>query len=317
MVSSIILALVSIFFILASPAGAGTINVNCPGDSLQAAINAAPVDTAINVSGTCNENILVDNDKIKIYIIGSTPNRGATINGPDPSKHVFDVRGKAILIQNLTITGGRQGIAVQRGSNAVVLDNLIHFTGNQGISVSQLAYANIRLNTIEDNPSNGISIAEGSTARIGFNNNNDANASPNIIRRNNRGILVQNSSHATVAGNFINNNTLDGITVTRNSQVDAASNAIDNNGQDGVNVSDNSEANLGEDNPTSFLDDPNTTTVNNTRNGIRCIRGGVVRGHLGATNQLNGNVEQFGGGTPGTNSFHNTCPNGTTNLDVP
>jgi hypothetical protein len=66
-------------------------------------------------------------------------------------------------------------------------------------------------------------------------------------------------------------------------------------------VSMNSMAQLGEDSPASFFDDPNITTVNNVRNGIRCRLGGVVRGHLGSSNQLNGTVAQ--------QDISTNCPN--------
>jgi len=132
------------------------VNVNCPGDSLQAAITAAAPGTTINVSGTCNENILIQNDRVRVFIFGP-----ATIDGPDASKATFDVRGKAILIQNLTITGGRDGIHVHRSANAVISGNTIDSTGNNGINVSELGFAVIINNTIQNNPSRGINVSGG------------------------------------------------------------------------------------------------------------------------------------------------------------
>lgn len=73
---------------------------------------------------------------------------------------------------------------------------------------------------------------------------------------------------------------------------------------------------LGDDNPVDFRDFANITTVNNANNGIRCTTGGVVRGHLGSTNQLNGAVSQFGGGAT-ADTFSGTCPTAATSLDIP
>jgi hypothetical protein len=108
------------FVVLFSPmCEAATFTVNCPGQTIQAALNAAGVDDTINVTGTCNENLLVDNNKMKVYLEGGGT---AIIHGVDTSRPVVDVRGKGILIEGFTITGGRSGI---EGSNAVINNNVI------------------------------------------------------------------------------------------------------------------------------------------------------------------------------------------------
>ncbi len=95
--------------------------VNCASHSLQAAINNAIPGDTLTVTGTCNENIVIANDKQRIAIDGGGT---ATLNGANANSPTLNVRGKGIVIQNLTISGGSQGIHVNRGSNAVINSNV-------------------------------------------------------------------------------------------------------------------------------------------------------------------------------------------------
>lgn len=281
-----------------------TITVTCPGQSLQAAVNAAQLGAVINVTGTCSESVTIPDEKQGLTLDGQNV---ATLT-PPTSNNALTVRGKGILIQNFTITGGLNGIYVNRGASATINHNNIHNTGANGIIVNQSSFAVIKNNTIQLNPSVGISVSENSTARIGFDFTTDSAASPNTIQNNGgRGISVSLTSHAGIVGNTIANNTGDGIGVFRVSQADIAGNTINNNGTvanggNGINVGQNSGVQLGEDNPSTFFDQPNQTTLNNAGYGINCSLGGYVRGHLGSSNQINGNSGQT------TNPWPSTCP---------
>lgn len=272
---------------------AATVDIACPAQTIQSAVDNAAAGDTISVTGNCNENVLVRNDRQRIFIIGSG---GATINGPSATTPTLDVRGKAILIQDFIITGGRRGIHVNRAANAVITNNLIQNTGGQGILIDQLAFAVITGNTIQNNLSHGIQVSENAIARIGFNSDMDAAAAPNIIQNNSgRGVWVSRTSSARIVGNIISGNSSggDGIQVSRLSQADIASNEINGNAGNGVFVTQNSGINLGEDSPTTFFDQPNTTTINNALNGIQCTLGAYVNGHLGNSSQLNGSGGQL------------------------
>ena len=299
---------------------AATINIACPGQTLQSGIDAANPGDTVSVTGACVENIIIRNEKQRFTISGSG---GASVTGASSSSPVFNVRGKGIVIQGFTISGGSNTVWVNRGSNAVIDNNTIQNGTFRGILVSNNAFAVITNNTIQNNTLDGIQVADTGNANIGFNLGTDTSASPNTITGNgDRGIQLSRGGSARIMGNTISNNASDGILVNRLSVADIASNTINGNGTafvggnadgNGIYVSQNSSVQLGEDNPTTFFDQPNTTTVNNANAGIRCSLGGVVRGHLGNTNQINGAVSQFGGGsTP--NTFSGTCPN---SLDTP
>ncbi|HTN72684.1 MAG TPA: right-handed parallel beta-helix repeat-containing protein [Methylomirabilota bacterium] len=280
-----------------------TINVACPGQTLQAGLDSAGPGDTIAVTGACNENVTVRNEKQRLLISGS----GATISGPNSTSPTLNVRGKGITIQGFTITGGRDGINVNRGSNAVIQGNIIQGTGRHGILIDQLSFAVITGNTIQNNLSgSGIVVSENSVARIGFNLDTDGTASPNTIQGNaGPGIVLSRTSSARIVGNTVNANTgtgSDGIQVTRLSQADLAKNDIRSNSGNGVLVTQNSGVNLPDVAPTgSFFDDPNTTTVLNNVNGIRCTLGGFVNGHTGPSGtQLNG--------TSGPTNIDSSCP---------
>ncbi|HTN70375.1 MAG TPA: right-handed parallel beta-helix repeat-containing protein [Methylomirabilota bacterium] len=292
--------------------------VACPGQSLQNAINSATPGTTITVTGTCNENITIRNDTVRIAIIGS----GATLTSASGTTLI--VRGKGITIQGFTITGGGNGIRVERSSNATINLNEIH-AGARGIEVVDTSFAIITNNNIHDNGTDGILVGEASSARIGFSTPSDVAASPNTIQNNgDRGIIVTTHSIARIYGNTISGNGDDGVGIFRASHADLSSNTINGNGftnpstngGNGVIVAQNSSLELGEDDPVDFTDQPNTTTSNNAVFGIRCSSGGNVRGHLGSSNALNGATSQFGGGTT-TNTFSGTCPTAANTLSIP
>lgn len=155
-----------------------TIPVNCGagGSGVGAAIELAAPGDIVQVTGSCNEGILIRNEKQRITIDGGGT---ASITGTGGTQIV--VRGKGILIQGLTISGETNGISVERGSNAVINNNIIQNGSIRGIVVQQFAFAVITNNTIQNNGNDGIGVFDNSTARIGINAVSDTVASPNIL----------------------------------------------------------------------------------------------------------------------------------------
>jgi hypothetical protein len=85
-------------------AHANNLAVNCPAGSLNAALAALPPNgpNTITVTGTCNENVFVDNMRSLTIIAGAG---GATIVGPQDSD-AFDIGpSQNITLQNLEIAG--------------------------------------------------------------------------------------------------------------------------------------------------------------------------------------------------------------------
>ncbi len=251
------------------------LSANCPGDTLQAVVdNALPGDLIV-VSGTCNENVLVRNDKVRVFLDGGET---ATINGVNPNSPALDIRGKAISVDGFTITGGSSGIEVQRGANAVIDNNVIDSTGGHGVIVNQLAFAVLTNNTIQNNTGDGVLIKESAAAHIGFNTGTESVPIANTIQMNSgNGITVSGSSSARVVGNDINHNGGHGVLVS-GAQADISNNAINSNGGDGINVTQNSAVQLGED---RGLFAPANSGAGNGGFGISCDLGGALDGLVG------------------------------------
>jgi parallel beta-helix repeat protein len=261
--------------------------------NLQTAINAAASGsfaspTIINVTGTCNGNVVIDQRKNNITLSGGGT---ATIHGVNATKNTVRVLGKGIVIKGFNITGGYNGIQVDRGGTAVIDGNNIHNTQNNGISVGQVSHADIINNTIQNNPNQGIAVSDNSSAHIGFINYSDTTAKRNTIQGNgNQGIQVQRSASATIVKNTIQNNISNGIHVSRASHADISGNVINGNGDNGVKVDDNSGVNLGKPGGTTIFDLANTTTVNNLKRGLNCDIGGYADGLLGTLNGAQGDA---------------------------
>ena len=108
--------------------------------ALQRAIDRSRLGDTLLVLGTCNENVTVQSGKDLLTLNGGG---NATINGPDAALNTVTVRGaRGITVTGFTITGGRVGVAVDRGATAVVDGNTIESTGRNGITLGGWSSAN-------------------------------------------------------------------------------------------------------------------------------------------------------------------------------
>lgn len=288
------------------------INVNCDlNESIQATINTATSPVTISVTGTCNENLIIN--EFHDYLRLSVPTgQTATIIGTDSSRPAITIIGRGITIGhpignfsdlkgNLTIKGNYDGIQVIRGGTAFIESITIEEAGRHGIIVAMNSFAHVVGSTIRNNIGDGIVVDTNSLARIGIRSSADTVAIPNMIQYNDNGVTVARSSTAQIVGNSIQNNFNDGVRVARLSQADISNNAIDGNGKDGIFVTQNSGVNLGRDTGTTILELPNSTGLVNGAYGLRCEIGGYADGRLGT---LNGGAQK---GAKGATSFTKDC----------
>jgi hypothetical protein len=271
--------------------------VNCPADSLQAAIDAAQPGDRLIIRGTCSGNFLISNEKSRLTLDGH--GRGS-IAGTSPFSPAVNVRGKGILIQRLYIQGGSDGIHVNRGANAVVHNNYIRNIAGSGIVVDQMSFATITSNYVRSNSESGVVVADSSTSRIGFNQDSDSVASPNRIEENGIGVAVTNGSSARLVGNSIFRNNSDGTQISRDAHGELSDNDISWNLGDAVKMFENASVQLGNDGGTTLYDRANTTRAQNSGLGIRCSLGSVADGRRGS-------LSGFGGAS----TFFATCLNST------
>ncbi len=279
--------------VLSSIVEARTVKLTCGSQrSITTAVERLnPRDTLL-VDGPCFENVVIPERIVDVIIDGQG---AATINGPDATNATITVSGRNIAIQNFhSITGGRDGIVVDKGGTATITNNTIQGTGNAGIVVSNAGFAVIASNALQNNPANGITINYHSSANIGFLSVTDTTASPNTIQNNNNGIVISQSSSARIQGNTISVNGSTGITVTENSEARigfrsgpagtfSAPNLIQRNQGAGILVGRSSSARI-----------TGNTISNNTGGGVAINDGstadiGPEAGVSGGSNTITGN----------------------------
>jgi nitrous oxidase accessory protein NosD len=231
-------------FYSAQQVSARTIDVDCSRRSIQSTLNSILVldgDT-IRVTGNCNENIVIEKNRIKL--VGSTASQracnsstGATLHGPNVSTPTIRVKGLNVEIRGFaSISGGRSAIRVESGGSALIEHNTLK-NSLRGVLVIQSSYASIVNNTIQNH------------------------AGPASI-----GIEVRQSSAADIFFNTIRNNQLSGIVISDGSAADMDENTIVDNGGFGVLIRRTSHARLAGD-PVSGV--ANIIHGNNTGVGCR------------------------------------------------
>jgi len=281
--------------------------VNCDtGGTIRGALGSLKPGDTLTVIGACIENVAIEAEVSRITLDG----RGtARLQSTAPSQNVIAIRGRDITVRGFTISGGNNGIVVQRGGMAVIDGNNIRGSAgsgatscscSNGILVGQESSAIIINNTIENNRT-GISVDENSSARIGF-QVPTALGLPNTIQNNvDVGVHVLHNSSARIIAATIINNGRDGIRVERASHADISGNRIEGNAADGISASGNSaiDLDLGR---IQTVAEPNTTdaAIKNGGFGVACSTGSYVSGSLGTLT-----------GAKGAMTVDNTCFDGS------
>jgi hypothetical protein len=189
------------------------------GHALETA-DALPI--AIEVRGTCTEHVVIDREDVALV---AGPG-GAVVNGPDPAVNTITVVANRVLLNGLTVTGGRTGVVVS-GGRATIVNCTVEATGRNGISffqggngtvdnclVQNTAMTGITIeggsatvirSRIRENQANGVLVLNSGSARIGIDNFN--RSAGNEIRDNQAaGVQINWASSAALAGNTITGN---------------------------------------------------------------------------------------------------------------
>jgi nitrous oxidase accessory protein NosD len=106
-IASVAATMIGVSIGAAVPAHAATTIVNCPGDSLAAAISAASPGDTLVIGGTCTGNFVVNK---KLTLQGAT---GATLDGGGAGTTLSV--GATVKVKGLTITGGVGGVSPPDG----------------------------------------------------------------------------------------------------------------------------------------------------------------------------------------------------------
>jgi hypothetical protein len=179
-----------------------TYTVDCSkGQTISSAIGRgdARKPLVVNVRGTCNEHVAISRDDVTLR---GEPGSGATVNGPNSGTDTILILKDTVNIENLTVTGGFNGIRLQGPFYAGVRNVLVRNTASNGIIVRAGDIA-IDNSTVEYAGASGLVLARGASARI-FNNSQFRYSHFN-------GIFAQNNSTVVIGGGTISDNEGDGI----------------------------------------------------------------------------------------------------------
>ena len=180
-----VVSLILIAAMMPTVAQAVSTTVNCPTDSIAAAVNAGFEE--ITVVGTCTENVAIQQDDLTIQGGGA----GGTIIGE------LSVTGAhRVTIQNLTISGGPgHGIAAVDGAAVAVTNVIINGVADTGIIATNGSFINVNGTTVQNSGGGtGIAVDMGAQAVI---------AGSTIRNNSDTGISVLRGSILTLADTTI------------------------------------------------------------------------------------------------------------------
>lgn len=208
-----------------SSANAATFSVDCSkGQTISAALERGSTGKPLLVifKGTCTEQVTIARDDVTLR--GGDPERGATVAGPNPGADVIVLTGNRIRLENLTVTGGNNGIRVQGMFNVDLLEVVVVGSANNGVLV-RAGEVSITSSRVEQAGFHGLNLQRQASARVfesGFLNSHDA------------GILVQQGSSVTARWGVMAENGTNGILITTGSQATLIDSSVWRNGSDGI-----------------------------------------------------------------------------------
>jgi hypothetical protein len=202
----------------------GRVVVVGPGDSIQAAVDAAKPGTTIVVKGTHSENVAITKDGISLIGFhallqpAATPTQNACFDPSQPG----DVNGICVLgdvnfdtgtvnreVRNVTIKGftirgfSDSGIIAFGSHRASFVGNRAEDNGEYGIAAFTTTGTTMAFNRVSGSGEAGLYIGDSPTAHAKLFRNE---SSDNLF-----GILVRNAEHAQVGGNSLHDNCVGAI----------------------------------------------------------------------------------------------------------
>ncbi len=279
-----------------------SLSVHCGGKGALSTINGAlkmlhPEEpNTITVSGTCNENVVIQSFD-RLTLISTS---GSTIN--DVSGGLSEVVGiadsRSVTLQGFTINGGIDGVICGSASVCYLTANTVQSSaGQEGVAVINGARAFLTGNVIQNNGQRGLTVAE--SAQV-F-------SSTDIFRGNaDIGIVANSGAYLAATNSIVQNNGSDGVLASDRSTLRLISCTISGNAGNGVTLQHSSEARF------DSFSGPSTVSGNGGSGVVvRDLsfgffgQGNTITGNLGGTDVLctpqfsatRGAVTNIGGGT--------------------
>lgn len=246
-------------------ASALTIKVDCSGadrtasKTIAAALVLAPkfLPTTIAVSGTCNENVMIDSfDRLTIQgnptatIIGNgDPSLFATVNIENSQyvtmRHLNVSVGGGVscgrsscILDHVTVqNSGNDGFDAFQGSDVQIIDSVIDSSAGSGVfgAASRIF---IFGSTIQNSVNWAVRANLGSIVQL----SSDASGPTRIQNNQDVGVQMEFGSSVVLNGVQVTGNSGDGVNVIRGSNARILNSTVSGNGGNGVRIGDNSFA---------------------------------------------------------------------------
>lgn len=218
-------------------AGSEKLNVG-PGESIQAAVNAARPGDSIVVRGTHREDVVIRKNGIKLRGVNAVlrpPARADSPCGPvgicilgDVNFGTFELTGARVSnvsISGFTIQGFGDGIVALGARNATYVRN--EGVNNEGYGFAAFLSTGTKIlsNSAHDNGFAGIYVGDSANANL--------KVLGNSTFRNTLGMFFRNSSLGSISGNRVHDNCAGMLFLAENpgpdGRYDVKGNTVDNN----------------------------------------------------------------------------------------
>jgi len=245
------------------------------------------------VQGTCNENVVMTRDDVTLQ--GDAAAGGAVV-GVDPAQATVQIDGaRRVVIDNLTVSGGSDGILVTRGATSDLRNCAVQGNGRIGVVVSYGATATVDNCLIQNNGGGGLAAANSASLAL-TNSTVQGNTGFGVVGARNANVRVGQdlAGSAALGPVVIRGNTGNGLVVTENSAGILVGSTVENNGGTGVWVGRGSNASIGIGSLSAV--GPNTIR-GNAGNGIdvhqssqALIHGNLIETHSGSGVRVEGSA---------------------------
>ncbi len=213
------------------------IHVPADYETISAALEYAPDDAIVEVAeGTYRESLVID----RPLTLRSKEGDTVLLSGSDDEPVIQISDTENVIIDNLTISGGKFGIFVTRSQNITIRNNLISDSRLVGVKV-RLGAADIRNNTIRDaNAPYGRGIHITNTTQWAASYVIGNTVSGNALS----GIVTNMTGMIYIEDNIVTANKQHGISIDEMSHALVADNIVDRNAETGIYVFDMSMASI-------------------------------------------------------------------------
>ncbi len=145
---ALVLGVAAYVLALGTSVAQGPVTVNCPAESINAALGGATPGTIITVNGICMENVTFPSGQDGVTLQGGP----GGVTGIAPGVPAINIFAHGAVIDDLTVSGGAfDGIRVSNNGDVTVQNSTIESNAGSGVNAVNGGFAFIDNNTIRFN----------------------------------------------------------------------------------------------------------------------------------------------------------------------